>query len=151
VIWSQTTEYALRAVVQLAVAPGEPRTTADIAAATRVPSGYLSKVLQTLARAGIVRARRGLGGGFVLGRPAAQLTVLDVVEAVDPIRRIRECPLGIPAHGPRLCRLHRRVDDALATVERAFAATRLTELLETDGREALCRPRPVKVHRASPR
>jgi DNA-binding IscR family transcriptional regulator len=57
------------------------------------------------------------------------LTILDVVNAVEPIARIRQCPLGLKNHGIRLCPLHRRMDDALATVETAFRQTTLAELL----------------------
>jgi len=52
------------------------------------------------------------------------------VNAVDPITRIRKCPLGNPAH-LLLCPLHRRMDDALAMVERTFEKTTLAEVLET--------------------
>jgi Rrf2 family protein len=140
VLWSQTTEYALRAVVCMAAEPDALLTTAQIAAATQVPAGYLSKVLQTLARAQIVRAQRGLGGGFTLGRAAAEISVLDVVRAVDPIGRIRQCPLGVAGHGRQLCALHRRMDDALAAVERTFAAARVADLLDQGRGGALCTP-----------
>src|SRR6059058_5380797 len=106
-MFSQTVEYALRAVVHLADRAPEPRTTEQIAEATRVPKAYLAKVLQGLVRAGIVRSRRGLHGGVSLARPAAELTILEVVNAVEPIARIRECPLGLTAHGIRLCPLHK--------------------------------------------
>ena len=62
-MFSQTVEYALRAVVHLATKTPEAQTTDQIAQATRVPRAYLSKVLQGLARGGIVQSTRGLGGG----------------------------------------------------------------------------------------
>ena len=68
-------------------------------------------------------------GGFVLAKPADKITILEVVTAVDPIRRIRECPLGLPGHGVNLCPLHRRLDTALASVEMAFAESTLAEVL----------------------
>lgn len=126
---SQTVEYALRAVVHLASEAPAARTTDQIAQATRVPRAYLSKVLQSLAREGVVRSQRGLGGGIALAKPAAELTILEVVNAVEPIGRIRTCPLGLAAHGVHLCPLHRRVDNALALVEQAFGATTLAEVL----------------------
>jgi Rrf2 family protein len=126
---SQTVEYALRAVVYLAQQAPRPGTTERIAAATHVPAAYLSKVLQALNQAGVVRSRRGIGGGFTLVKEPADLTILEVVNAVDPIRRIQECPLGLAAHGVNLCPLHRRVDSALAMVEDAFASTTLAEVL----------------------
>lgn len=125
---SQTVEYALRAAVCLAGQP-EGQTTPEIAETTKVPPSYLSKVLQGLGRAGIVEGKRGVGGGFKLARPAGQISVLDVMEAVEPMQRIERCPLGLAAHADTLCPLHKKLDDALAEVERAFASTTLAELV----------------------
>lgn len=126
---SQTVEYALRAATYLATAPQQPRTVDQIAEVTHVPVAYLSKVLQQLAREGIVSSRRGTGGGFTLARNPSKLRILEIVQAVEPIQRIRTCPLGLPSHGRRLCPLHKRLDNALADMERAFAASTLAEIL----------------------
>lgn len=128
-MFSQTVEYALRAVVHLADHAPEARTTDQIAAATLVPKPYLSKVIQGLCAAKILHSKRGVGGGVTLVKPPAQLTILDVVNAVEPIVRIRQCPLGLKAHGVRLCPLHKRMDNALASVEAAFRNTTLAEVL----------------------
>ncbi len=129
-MFSQTVEYALRAVVHLAIHAPHPQKTAEIAEATKVPTAYLSKVLQGLREKEIVCLQRGVGGGVSLARSPASLTILDVVNAVDPIQRIKMCPLDLKAHGVRLCALHRRMDDALQKMEAAFSATTLAELLE---------------------
>ena len=129
-MFSQTVEYALRAVVRLSSAAPEPQTTEQIARATKVPQAYLSKVLQNLVQAGIVRSQRGIGGGMALVKTPRELTILEVVNAVDPIRRIRSCPLELAAHGIHLCPLHRRLDEALAMVEEAFRKTTLQEVLD---------------------
>ena len=126
---SQTAEYALRAVAALAGSPDEPMVTQRLAEATKVPAGYLSKVLQSLGRAGLVNSTRGVGGGFVLARPASEITIYDIVQAVDPLQRIRTCPLGLASHGVRLCPLHKRLDDAMKQVEDAFRASNLAEVL----------------------
>jgi Rrf2 family transcriptional regulator, nitric oxide-sensitive transcriptional repressor len=126
---SQTVEYALRAAVYLADQAPNPRTTEQIANVTKVPQAYLSKVMQSLSRAGLVNSQRGLRGGFALARPTEAITILEVVNAVDPIQRIQACPLGIPTHGTNLCALHRRLDQALEAVERAFRETTLAEVL----------------------
>lgn len=125
---SKTVEYALRAVVHLAEAK-EGRTTEQIAEATQIPVAYLSKVLQQLSRNTIVQSQRGLGGGFTLKPSTKDLTVLDVVNAVDPIERIKECPLGLSAHSKKLCSLHKRLDEAAALVEKAFGNTSIAELI----------------------
>jgi Rrf2 family transcriptional regulator, nitric oxide-sensitive transcriptional repressor len=128
-VFSQTVEYALRTVVHLASQVPALRTTDQIAEATRVPRAYLSKVLQGLVRGGVVQSQRGLGGGMTLAKSPEDLSILEVVNAVEPIERIRTCPLGLAAHGVGLCPLHRRLDNALAMVEEAFAATTLAEVL----------------------
>jgi Rrf2 family nitric oxide-sensitive transcriptional repressor len=128
-VFSQTVEYALRAVVHLASEAPAPRTTDQIAAATLVPRAYLAKVLQSLASSGVVQSQRGLHGGMSLMKTPAELTILEVVNAVEPIQRIRTCPLGLASHGVRLCPLHSRMDRALATVEAALGGTTLAEVL----------------------
>ena len=129
-MFSATLEYALRAVTFLASHPGEGLTAFRIAAGTQVPDDYLSKVLQQLVRGGILTSQRGRGGGFQLARPASQISMLTVVNAVEPIVRIDKCPLGLPEHAARLCPLHRRLDHAYGLVEKAFANTTLAELVE---------------------
>lgn len=136
---SQTVEYALRAVVYLAGQAPEARTTDQVAAVTHVPKPYLSKVLQGLVRAGVVRSQRGIGGGMTLVKAPNELTILEVVNAVEPVARIRSCPLGLASHGVHLCPLHRRLDDAMASVEKAFGQTTLAEVLsEPTARIPLC-------------
>ena len=138
-MFSQTMEYALRVVAYLAGQGDQPATTKQLAAATRIPEGYLAKVIRSLNRAGLVRSQRGLHGGSVLARPADQITVSDVVESVSPLPRIRTCPLGIRSHGTALCPLHRKLDDAMATVEKSFRSTTMADLLNEPSRsKPLC-------------
>ncbi len=132
-MFSQTAEYALRAVVSLADSGGRPLTTLQIAKLTQVPLDYLAKVMQALGRGGLVESQRGKHGGFSLARPASRLTILDVLNAVDPLPRIRSCPLKLRGHGQQLCPLHRRLDDALSSVEKAFAGAAISDLLAPQG------------------
>jgi len=132
-MFSNTVEYALRAIVHLAFEAPAARTTAQIAEATKVPKDYLSKILQNLAKKGIVQTQRGVGGGVTLAKPPEELTILDVVNAVEPIQRITTCPLGLATHGVNLCPLHRRMDEAMATVEAAFRNSTLAEVLGEPG------------------
>ncbi len=126
---SQTVEYALRAVVYLASVSPDAQTTNEIGKATQVPLAYLSKVLQGLRQEGILKSQRGVGGGISLVRTPEELTILDVVNAVEPLGRITTCPLGLAAHGAHLCPLHKRMDDAIQVMEQAFRSTTLTEVL----------------------
>jgi len=126
---SQTADYALRAIVHLAKAPDEPHITRTIAEATQVPGGYLAKVMQTLVKAGFVDSRRGLRGGFTLKRPADEVSILDIVNAVDPLQRIRSCPLKLPEHRDRLCPLHHKLDQAMADIEKALGSTTIADIV----------------------
>lgn len=128
-MFSQTTEYALRVVVFLATLRNQPATTRQIAAATKVPEGYLSKILQQLSRAKVVHSQRGLHGGSVLAKDPAELSVYDVVTSVNPLPRIETCPLGLKSHGAKLCPLHRRLDDAIGMVEKAFRDSTIADLI----------------------
>ncbi|MCA9107899.1 MAG: Rrf2 family transcriptional regulator [Planctomycetales bacterium] len=128
-MFSQTVEYALRAVLHLAHMSPAAQTTDQIAQATRVPAAYLSKVLQSLRRSEMIKSQRGVHGGMTLQRDPETLTILEVVNAVDPICRITSCPLKLASHGENLCPLHRRLDDALALVEDAFHSTTVAQVL----------------------
>jgi Rrf2 family protein len=128
-MFSQTNEYALRVVTYLAMHPSKPAKNADIAKVTQVPPGYLYKVLQTLDRAGLVKGQRGMHGGFTLARTPDQISVLDVISAVDPLPRVRLCPLHIEGHSLHLCTLHKRIDAAFQAVEEAFGKSTIAEML----------------------
>ena len=112
-MFSISVEYALRAMVALALRYNEPLTVKQISKATQVPRPYLSKVMHNLARAELVRSQRGLGGGFVLSRAPEEITILDVVNAVDAIKH-RGCP---SEKDGATCPLHRLLDQALDAID----------------------------------
>lgn len=88
-------EYALRAVLYLASQPeGKVSLVREIAEAQDMPRTYLSKIIQHIARAGLVRSRRGAKGGLVLGRSSASITLKDVIEAVEGPIRLNVCLTG---------------------------------------------------------
>ena len=78
-------DYAARALVSLALHSDEsgPTSVRDIAERTGLPQPYLEQILLALKGAGIVRSKRGVGGGYVLARPAAEITLAEIVSAVD--------------------------------------------------------------------
>jgi Rrf2 family nitric oxide-sensitive transcriptional repressor len=131
-LFSLTIEYAMRAMVALAAGDGSSMTTRQIAETMKVPQSYLSKVLQSLVRAGLVHSTRGLKGGFVLARPPEELNMMEVLNAVGPYKRIESCPLDLEGHSSELCPLHRRLDQAMAMVQNAFEGTTLAEILSED-------------------
>jgi Rrf2 family protein len=126
---SRTAEYALRAVVFLAGFPDTPMTTQEIANKTKVPQGYLAKVLQALSRADIVISQRGLRGGYTLAKPSEDILVLDVINGVDPIEHIRTCPLKLKSHGVNLCPLHQRLENSINLIEEQFSQSTIADLI----------------------
>ena len=140
---SQTVEYSLRAVLVLASQYDKAMTVREMAELAKIPAPYLSKIMKGLVRAEIVQSRRGLGGGFKLARNPKDITIWDVTQAIDPLERIRSCPLGIEGHTV-LCPLHRRIDLAIEQIESAFRASTLDEILnESSDSKPLCEENPV--------
>ena len=78
-------DYACRALLSLSLREDEPRPTSvrDIAERTGLPQPYLEQILLALKGAGLVRSKRGVGGGYVLARAPEQITLADIVSAVD--------------------------------------------------------------------
>lgn len=144
--FSQSAEYALRAVVWLAQNPGTPQTTHQLAEGTKVSVNYLPKVLQPLGRAEIVTSQRGINGGYSLDRDPEGLSVLEVVECVDPIPRINSCPLKLGSHGTNLCPMHRAMDDALKDLRQRFGDMTIASLLrQATGSKPLCDSGPAVI------
>jgi Rrf2 family protein len=87
-------DYAVRAVLYLAqLDPNERASTAQIASERHIPLTFLAKIISQLSAAGIVRARRGAHGGVTLGRSAGDISLLEVVEAIDGPLTLSECTL----------------------------------------------------------
>jgi Rrf2 family transcriptional regulator, nitric oxide-sensitive transcriptional repressor len=130
-MFSQTVEYALRAMVQLASQAPDASTTKQIAAKTKVPGAYLAKVLQSMRRAGLIHSRRGVGGGVNLARPASGISLLDVIDAVEPLKRT-----GARAHkGATLAPLQRQLNAALDQVRSNLAGISLSDLVNLPGKK----------------
>lgn len=88
---SARADYALRAAVELAAAEGcGPTKRETIAEAQQIPINFLENILLDLKRAGLVLSQRGHDGGYWLAQPAAEISVADVIRAVDgPIANVR--------------------------------------------------------------
>jgi Rrf2 family transcriptional regulator, iron-sulfur cluster assembly transcription factor len=104
---STQADYAVRAVYELACrAPGAVVHTCDIATAQAIPGARLTKVLQDLARADLVRTQRGHLGGVMLARPAASITVREVYEAVEGPIMLCRCRQRVEPCGDERCDTH---------------------------------------------
>lgn len=125
----------------LAYLPDELVSTAQLAEVTHVPMNYLAKVLQSLAKSDLITGRRGVGGGYRLARPASEITMLDVINSINPIERITECPLKLENHSGRLCPLHTRLDSAAQSMIDHFGQITLHDMISEDPEtRPLCNP-----------
>jgi Rrf2 family protein len=87
---SARADYALRAVIELAAAPDGHVTADQLAKSQRIPGKFLEAILTQLGRSGLVRSRRGPDGGFWLARPAAEISLADIIRAIDgPLLGVR--------------------------------------------------------------
>jgi Rrf2 family nitric oxide-sensitive transcriptional repressor len=134
-MFSQTVEYALRAMCQLAAEAPEACTTQSIAESTRVPGAYLAKVLQSLRRAGLITSRRGVGGGVRLAKPPKKINLLEVINAVEPLQRNVD---GGKRPIAGLAPLNTKLDAMLGTLQKGCASTSLSDVAA----------RPAKAKRA---
>lgn len=122
-------DYAIRSVVALAgIAGGARLSVRQLADAQAIPVRFLPQVMADLGRAGLVEAVPGRSGGYRLARPASEVTLLDVVEAVEGDVRRRACVLRGGACGlDGTCAVHTvfsdAQDDLLARLERATVAS----------------------------
>ncbi|CAN0347246.1 unnamed protein product, partial [Ectocarpus sp. 4 AP-2014] len=92
-----------------------------------------------LGRAGILTSQRGINGGYSLDRDPEGLTVLEIINCVDPVQRITQCPLKLASHGAGLCPLHRMLDNSIADLEKRFGEMTIAALLrQNTGLKPLC-------------
>jgi Rrf2 family transcriptional regulator, nitric oxide-sensitive transcriptional repressor len=106
---SKSAHYALQAALEMALT-SEPVTVAQVAQRHHLPEGALAKVFQALVRGGIAQGTRGVGGGYRLLRPAAQISVLQVIEVFEPPRGLQASPATGAGEG-RLQELFAEVDE----------------------------------------
>ncbi|WP_163990737.1 SUF system Fe-S cluster assembly regulator [Pyxidicoccus caerfyrddinensis] len=100
---SKMTDYGIVLMTELARAEGDTRTTRELAARTRVPLPSASKVLKGLLQAGLVVSHRGVNGGYGLSRPPAELTLAELVTALEGPVALTEC--GVHTTGGAPCEL----------------------------------------------
>lgn len=95
-ILSRTSQYALQALIYMATQPaGTPVLNRDVASRLGVPTAYLAKVLQTFAKAGLLHSSRGRLGGFSLGRPPGEITLMHILLVTEGPAFTTTCLLGL--------------------------------------------------------
>lgn len=152
----ESTEWLLHATATLAqLDPGATASAAQLAEHYAVPPTYLAKQLQSLVRAGVLAATTGPRGGFRLARPAAEVTLLDVVEAVDGAssfyvcNEIRQQGRGSapPEQCRRTCALAARMAEAEAAWRASLAGVTIADIVAGLPRGVARRTRELLVRR----
>ena len=96
-IYSQSSKYAIRAFVNLASQPdGNFAMVKNIAEEEQIPAHFLAKILQQIARKGLLKSSKGPTGGFCLKVPANKLKLIDIIDAVDGLNNFTACAGGLP-------------------------------------------------------
>jgi Rrf2 family transcriptional regulator, iron-sulfur cluster assembly transcription factor len=128
-------DYAIRAMLALGRARGRRLSTPEIAASMGIPVRFLPQVMGDLSRAGLVSSQAGRNGGYVLARPAAQIDLLSVIEAVEGDSRRQTCVLrGGPCRLDGACDVHDVFFAAQERLLQAFAEATLASVAG-DGRD----------------
>ncbi|MEO8168951.1 MAG: Rrf2 family transcriptional regulator [bacterium] len=108
IIFSRQCEYAIQGVLYLALKPENEMTSIrEMTDKLDIPYHFLGKILQRLAAKGLLSSLKGPTGGFAIGKPAKDITLFDVVDAVDGLGFTRDCVLGFAeCSGKNPCSLH---------------------------------------------
>ncbi len=128
----KSARYALHAMLEMALAGDEPVTVGGVADRFSLPRTALAKVFQQLVRAGLALGTRGVGGGYRLARPAAQVSVLDVISAFERPRPAGLCLVverpGAGCDRLPTCGLRQLFDEADELVRCTYASVSLATL-----------------------
>lgn len=131
VFLSQASKYGLRAVLYLAKNDAHPSQRNEIAEALQIPTHFLAKLLQNLSKRGLLVSTKGPGGGFKLARPADQISLADVVRAIEGDQFGEGCVLGLPeCSNERPCPLHSRWSAIKEDIFSMLGDESLTQLSE---------------------
>lgn len=149
---TRRTDYGIRALLYLAEQPGGRAKADEIAAAMEIPRGFLPQVLQELQRSRLVSSRPSRHGGYSLARPAEEISILDVVEALEGSLSEQECALrGGPCRWDDVCALHWVWSAAREALIAQLASATLAQVAADDLALAAGEHRvPVDSHRRSP-
>ena len=131
-------DYAMRAVLYLATTP--LANIREIAKAQFVPQEYLAKILQRLAKAGIVTTHRGVGGGISLARAPEKITLMDVIEAIEGPVALNRCFVR-PGECPResYCAMHDELEQIGNSLAGMFAKVNFARLARNEAARARSR------------
>lgn len=128
--FSRTTEYALRVMVALARTPEVPHSSFALHRELRIPQKYLQRLLTMLSKRRLIHSARGRNGGFVLSRPARQIALADIIEAVEGFDRQPQCLFGFAeCRLDQPCAMHERWARHQRAVVKTLTKSTLADVL----------------------
>ena len=131
---SKTTEYALRAVVYIALndAQGVKVGIKEIAKELELPAHFMGKILQDLVRKGVISSVKGPGGGFFLHRAASDINLLEVVQVIDGLEAFRRCGMGMKqCSDTHPCPLHNDIKAYRDQLLKVFSTRTIQDLVDS--------------------
>jgi Rrf2 family protein len=150
-IYSRSSEYAIRAFVYLADVPeGKYAMVKNIAEECDIPTHFLAKILQQLARKGFLRSSKGPTGGFTLRRPADEINLLEIVDAIDGLSEYQRCPGGMAeCNDEAQCGMHDSWKELRARILDYLEDTSIFDVSQAQKKkvEAVSKKKPRKASR----
>lgn len=137
--FNQATDYAFRVIIHLTELPkGKLANGQTIAEQQNIPPGFLQKIMRSLSRGGLVKSYRGVDGGFVLAKPAKEISLLDVIQAMEGPIDLQRC-LKEEASCTKGCESKCLVHASLAVIQQDFVKSlervKFDQLVEKNNRE----------------
>ena len=131
---SRRTDYGVRVIIDLASLPGDGRaSTSEIADRQNIPAPFLAKIISQLSLSGLVYTYRGSGGGVSLARPASEISLLEVIEALDGPLQLNRCtiePDACPQNGH--CPVHHIWVQAQTDLSGLLGSTTFDDLIRSE-------------------
>lgn len=140
-IYSKACEYGIRALTHLARQPGQLAVVRDISDAEDIPHYFLGKILQTMAKEGLVRSTKGPGGGFTLATSAEEITLYRIKAAIDGVDDLTECAVGLAQCNDQMpCPLHDTFSPLRERIKTYLQTTTLAAMADAVDRKQTLAP-----------
>ncbi|HAN18975.1 MAG: hypothetical protein A2X13_11730 [Bacteroidetes bacterium GWC2_33_15] len=145
---SNTCKYAIRAIIYLALYDGENRKIGikEISKELNIPTPFLGKILQLLAKNKLLTSTKGPNGGFGLAKPPKEITLLSIIQIIDGLDLFTECLIGLSSckpteHNDVQCPIHKRYEPISKQIYEMFDTENIenlkNEILASEGKIGL--------------
>ncbi|MDI6767125.1 MAG: Rrf2 family transcriptional regulator [Bacteroidota bacterium] len=130
ILFSRQCEYALQAIFYLALKPhGELTSIRDITDKLEIPYHFVAKILQDLTRKKLLRSHKGPSGGFSLGKSAKDITIFQIVEAIDGDGFLKNCLFGFPkCDSDNPCSVHEQWEKIREDINKMLTSKSIYEM-----------------------